>query len=150
MEHFGWAPVLGAVPVISPQSPQIANWYFTRCCLFFIHQKTKGIIIMNSGFSHNPLRWQRFQGNALTDLHPCVNVCILYLEPVFSNRGLGQIFHVTQRSLETKAQQGLNPESWQETDGSSGGWAVLSQIRRLARGYYRAANSFSVPHHPGD
>lgn len=52
--------------------------------------------------------------------------------------------------METKAQQGLNPESWQETDGWGVGWALLSWIGWLARGYYRAANSFSVPSLPGD
>lgn len=50
---------------------------------------------------------------------------------------------------ETKAQQGLNPESWQKTDGSSGGWAAPSWIGWLVGGYYEAANSFSVPSLPG-
>lgn len=106
--------------------------------------------MINTGFNHNPQRWERFHGSASTDMHHCVNVCILYLEPVCSNGGLGQNFPCDPEEPETKAQQGLNPESWQETDGSSGGWAGLSGIRCLARGYYKAANSFSVPCLPGD
>lgn len=55
--------------------------------------------MINTGFNHNPLRWESFQGSALTDMHHCVHVCIFFIfEPVCSNRGLGQFFHVTQRS----------------------------------------------------
>lgn len=87
--------------------------------------------------------------SALSDTHR-VNVPILYLEPVHSDGGLGQTFHVTQRSRRRRLSGDLTQKAGRKQMAVVADGRGMPRIRCLARGYYKAANSFSVPSLPGD